>query len=266
MRSLYASAVGFDLDAATIDRSFAVFAEQDSGCLSYGVEHGGQRWFVKRGSTGKARASLTRAVAFHASVRHPVIVAPHSVIGAPADPVLVYPWHDGVVLNHATLRGADRAGLVRFQSLPQVSVVAALTDIIKAHVAVAAAGMVAVDLYDGCLLYDFASCRIRLIDLDEYRPGPFVVEEERLPGSSRYMAPEEFVQGEVIDERSTVFTLGRTIWNLLDTPTGWRGTTRHASVVATATDPDRALRFPSVADLAGAWRDANVWLVQDDGV
>ncbi len=98
----------FDLNVATVDKSLAVFAEQDSGCLSYGVEHGGQRWFVKRGVTAMARASLARAVTFHASVRHPLIVAPHSVIGGLEDPVVVYPWCDGVVLNHATVRGADR--------------------------------------------------------------------------------------------------------------------------------------------------------------
>lgn len=27
-------------------------------------------------------------------------------------------------------------------------------------------------LYDGCFLYDFGACRMWLIDLDEYRPGP----------------------------------------------------------------------------------------------
>lgn len=142
--------------------------------------------------------------------------------------------------------------------------VAALTDIIDAHVSVAAAGMVAVDLCDGCLLFDFDGRRMRLIDLDEYRPGPFMVEEDRLPGSRRYMAPEEFVQGAVIDERSTVFTLGRAIWNLLDTPTGWRGSSSHASVVTDATNPDRTLRYSGVVELAHNWRDANQPLIQDD--
>jgi serine/threonine-protein kinase len=155
------------------------------------------------------------------------------------------------------------AGLTRFHSLPREHVVDALTDILDAHVAVAAAGMVAVDLYDGCLLYDFVGHRMRLIDLDEYRPGPFVVERERVPGSSRYMAPEEFVHGEVIDERSMVFTLGRTIWNLLEAPAGWRGTPGHATIVATATNRDRTLRFGSVAQLADEWRHANDEFSQD---
>ena len=133
---------------------------------------------------------------------------------------------------------------------------AALTDIVDAHVAVAAAGMVAVDLYDGCLIYDFTTGRMRLIDLDEYRPGPFTLEDDRLPGSRRYMAPEEFVRGSVIDQQTTVYTIGRTIWNLLDSPTGWRGTSAQARVVTTATQPGKAHRYPTVRDVASAWRES----------
>ena len=51
-----------------------------------------------------------------------------------------------------------------------------------------------------------------LVDLDEYRQGPFTVEVDRLPGSDRYMAPEEWERGATIDERTTVFNLGRAEW------------------------------------------------------
>lgn len=44
---------------------------------------------------------------------------------------------------------------------------------------------------DGCFLYDDERLAMHLVDLDEYRPGPFTVTADRLPGSSRYMAPEE---------------------------------------------------------------------------
>jgi serine/threonine-protein kinase len=238
-----------------IREAFAVFAEQDSGCLSYGVVDEGRAWFVKRGMTEAARRSLARAVAFHAAVRHPVIVTPDRVLGAAGDPVLVYPWCEGTVLNHATRRGPDRTGLARFQALPRDRVLDALTDVIDAHVAITAVGMVAVDLYDGSLLYDFTAHRMRLIDLDGYRPGPFILEAERLPGSRRYMAPEEFVRGAIIDQRTTVFTLGRMIWHLLDNPTGWRGEPGHRTVVARATSSDRDQRFATVSDLTQAWHE-----------
>ena len=108
--------------------------------------------------------------------------------------------------------------------------VAAIDAVIDAHLAVVAAGFVAVDLYDGCFLYDPASTTMRLIDLDEYRPGPFVVDVERLPGSGRYMAPEERTRGATIDERTTVFNLGRSIEQLLDHADGWRGTPAQRAV------------------------------------
>ncbi|MFJ8828503.1 hypothetical protein [Micromonospora aurantiaca] len=121
------------------------------------------------------------------------------------------------MLNHATTGGgSDRSGLARFQRLPVAEVRAALATILDAHLAVSAAGYVAVDLYDGCFLYDFDAHRMRLIDLDEYRPGPFVLDSDRLPGSRRYLSPEELTRGATIDERTTVHALGRTLHHLLD--------------------------------------------------
>jgi len=55
----------------------------------------------------------------------------------------------------------------------------AVTAILDAHRAIAAAGFVVVDLSDGSFLWDRATTTMRLIDLDEYRPGPFTVPGER---------------------------------------------------------------------------------------
>jgi serine/threonine-protein kinase len=239
--------------------AFVVFDEQDSACVSFGTVVDGKRWFVKRATTPAAARSLRNAVAVHEAVRHDTIVAPTAVLTDVVNgPVLVYPWYDGTVLNQATRHESDRSGLARFQALPIAEVGAALRAILSAHVAVAAAGFVAVDLYDGCFLYDFDARVMRLIDLDEYRPGPFAVEADRLPGSLRYMAPEEFVRGAVIDERTTVFNLGRTLHELLlDSAAGWRGDAAQRSVVDTATRPAPSERFADVAALARAWHAAS---------
>ncbi|RAO29232.1 Non-specific serine/threonine protein kinase [Micromonospora noduli] len=256
------------LPVPSVESAFVVFDAQDSGCLSYGVEEAGRRWLVKTATTVEGRASLDRAVAVHAAVRHPAIVRPIRTIHGGAGPVLVYPWYDGSVLNHATVHGADRSGLTRFQHLPVPQIEVALDAILDAHLAVSAASLVAVDLYDGCFLYDFAASRIRLIDLDEYRPGPFVLAADRLPGSRRYMAPEEFARGSVIDERTTVHALGRTLHHLLDSPEGWRdpqdcrpnspkawrGTNEQRGVVERATRQAPAARYPDVPALVRAWR------------
>lgn len=236
--------------------AFAVFGDQDSGCFSYGVEENGERFFVKTARTPDARASLTRAFAFHAAVRHEAIVRPVRVLDGVDEIVLVYPWHDGTVLNHATVGASDRSGLDRFRTLPLGDVHDALAAILDAHLAVSAAGWVAVDLYDGCFLYDFAARRMRLIDFDEYRPGAFELATDRLSGSRRYMAPEEFTRGALIDERTTVHALGSTLRELLDAPDGWRGTTSQRAVVERATRPEPGERYPDVAALVADWRAA----------
>ncbi|HUR16996.1 MAG TPA: hypothetical protein VMZ33_06900 [Candidatus Limnocylindrales bacterium] len=36
----------------------------------------------------------------------------------------------------------------------------------------------AVDLYDGCVLYDFSTRTVKLIDLDHYRRSPYLLDVE----------------------------------------------------------------------------------------
>jgi serine/threonine-protein kinase len=233
--------------------AFAVFDRQDSGCVSFGVARGGERVFVKAATTERARRSLRRAIAFHRAVRHPTIVSPLDVVDDGDRTELTYPWRDGVVLNHATVAGSDRSGLAAFHRLPLGEALAALDAILDAHEVVAAAGFVAIDLYDGCFLYDFDAKRMHLIDLDEYRPGPFVLDEDRLPGSTRYMAPEELTRGATIDERTTVFHLGRTIPELAGDS---RLTPSQRELVRTATSSDAGSRHATLGALVRAWHAA----------
>lgn len=245
-----------------IGEVFRVFDRQDSGCVGYGVAVAGQRWFVKTATTAPGAASLRRAVALHGVIRHPLIIPLRHTIAVGDSLALVYPWTDGEVLYHATV-GMDRcdpaSAMARFRRLPVPRVERVLGQILDAHLAVERAGFVAVDFYDGCVLYDFATGRIGLCDLDEYRPGPFRLDAHRLPGSSRFMAPEEFRRGATIDIRTTVYTLGRTIRLLLDAGDRervWRGTPAQQAVVDRATRDDPADRYPGVVELAAAWRAA----------
>jgi serine/threonine-protein kinase len=168
----------------------------------------------------------------------------------------VYDWLDGAVLYHpadpqALPRDHPGSPHARFRRLPTPEVLAALDTVYDLHRALAGAGFVAVDLYDGCLLYDFDGGIMHVVDLDEYRPGPFRNPSRRLPGSTRFMAPEEFVRGAPIDEVTNVFTLGRCAAVLLaDTPDPLR------PVIERATRRERALRYSTVAEFATAWETA----------
>ncbi|MFE7358397.1 serine/threonine protein kinase [Streptomyces sp. NPDC057543] len=256
----HVAALGTALDR--LGTVFQKFEEQDSGCTSYGLLASGQRWFVKGASTPKGVSSLRQAVSLHQNVSHSAIVPLKCSFSTDDGLVLVYPWMSGEVLYHPTLsrhggRAAPGSPMARFRAQPLARIHAALEAILSAHLAVEEAGFVAVDFYDGCMLYDFDDHRMVLCDLDEYRASAFVLEADRLPGSTRYMAPEEFARGSLIDIRTTVFALGRALRLLLDAgdeEKQWRGTPEQLEVIrtATATAPER--RFPSVRSLADAWQ------------
>ncbi len=93
---------------------------------------------------------------------------------------------------------------------------------------------------------DIFSC----FDLDSYRLGPYPNTMGRMIGSTRFMAPEEFEKGRTIDERTTVFAMGRTIGIFLgDIPALVQVTD-----VACADDP--CARYATVAKLAVAFKEA----------
>jgi serine/threonine protein kinase len=250
-------AVHIEDHLASIGDVFATIRGHDSGCTSYGVDDGSDRWFVKVAYDVDVE-QLRSAERFHTAVTHPAIVPLRRAFDVPGGRAVVYPWVPGEILNDPMApagrphTAADSA-LNRFRAWPVASIERVLDTVIDAHLAVVREGFVAVDFYDGCLLYDVTTEQVRLVDLDEYRPGPYVLEADRQYGSRRFMAPEEFVRGSSIDERTTVFTLGRTARVLLGEAGQWRGSARAERVVDRATATDPAVRFASVEALARAW-------------
>ncbi|HEX5323647.1 MAG TPA: hypothetical protein VFW40_07670, partial [Capsulimonadaceae bacterium] len=75
----------------------------------------------------------------------------------------------------------------RFRLLPAGEIIRALDTIYEAHVLLCAFGWVAVDFYDGSLIYDFEKQRITLVDLDNYHKDPFTNTMGEMFGSSRFM-------------------------------------------------------------------------------
>jgi len=240
------------IESFDIADAFIVFDRRDSGCVAYGVVGEDRRWFVKTAVNPNGRRSLEGALRLHGAIHHPAIVAPHVSHDDGTMLTIVYPWHDGMVLNQAAGGESERSGLAGFQNLATDKVYRTIATVLDAHLAVAEGGYVSVDLYDGCFLYDFANDEIWLVDLDEYRPSPFVVESQ-LPGSRRYMAPEESVIGETIDERTMVHHLGKTIHEFLSGPAGWRGNAEQQAVVTVATASSWIERYSGVQALAEAW-------------
>jgi serine/threonine-protein kinase len=174
-------------------------------------------------------------------------------------PMLIYDWAPGELVGVPAARRADPQGAFqRFRHLPLDELIAAIDAILDVHVKLCAAGWIACDFYDGSIIYDFAGGRTWLIDLDSYHLGPFTNDMGRMFGSTRFMGPEEFERGARIDERTTVFTLGRAMSVFVgDGDLGraaFRGTDARHRAMTRACDPNPAERFQSVAELVLAWR------------
>ena len=244
-----------------------VFAEfgtntQDSGNVSYGVQVCAGRFFVKTaGIPGDpiprlahpARVALLRnAVRLNRSVQHPLLPTLHSVIESPDGPMLVSPWLDGELLGVPRERRDDpQSSFQRFRALPTSEILSCLNALFDLHIKLAQAGWIAGDFYDGSLLYDFASKRLWVIDLDSYRDAPFTNDVGRMPGSSRFMAPEEYERGARIDEQTTVYVMGRAVLVFLPD-----GPPELLQVAARACAPQRDARLETVAAFFHAWQEA----------
>ncbi len=248
----------------SIIRSFG--ERRDSRSVVLGVESAtGDRYVVKHAQDDEAIRWLESARRFHADVKHAAIPTVVQSTRTATGMCLVEEWGPGEILRD----GYDDAVLPpdhpksasrRFLSLDVNEIVDAVGQIIDAHVAVASAGYVAVDLYDGCVLYDFSTRTVRLVDLDHYRPGPYVLDTDRQLGSSSYMAPEEFWRGATIDERTMVYTLGRVALVYLGcareseaSREQFRGTDEQfkAASKASAAEPNDRVR--SVSELQSSW-------------
>ena len=154
----------------TVGAVFAEFGEltQDSGNVSYGVEVAGNRYFVKTAGDPDdprpvldhaARVALLRnAVRLSESCRHPLLPRLYRVIEAPSGPLLVYQWLEGELLGVPRARRDDpKSAFQRFRSLPAPAVSKCLDAVFDLHDTLARVGWIAVDSYDGCLIYDFGS-------------------------------------------------------------------------------------------------------------
>ncbi len=227
--------------------------------MSYGVQVGEERFFLK--TAGKPDAPKPISHDFSISLlrnaqrlweksRHPLLPELYQVIESPDGPLCVYEWADGELLGNAR---------DRFRALPEPVIIRTLDGIHALHHQLIGLGWIAVDFYDGCLIYDFDRQALHVMDLDHYHFGPFTNEMGRMFGSGRFMAPEEYELGTQIDERTTVFTMGRTTAVLLSDNSldrqPFRGNEAQYEVMCRACRENRDERYVSMAEFYTAWMD-----------
>jgi len=255
---------------------FRVFDQQDSGNIGFGVERDGKKSFVKfagartlnyRGTPAEAVARLREATRVYQDLRHPALVPALGDLSIPGGFAIRFEWFSGECLHphweYPPPRKYTDPGspFYRFRRLPVVKRLEAYRRIVEFHAFVERSGYVAIDFYDGCLMYDFPSGEIKICDVDLYRRRPYRNLMGRLWGSTRFMAPEEFTLGAEIDERTNVFGMGAMAFCLLGGERDramekWEAGPAKYEVARRAVCDDRAGRYPSVQELVRAWFSA----------
>jgi len=272
------------LDVSSIDETssaylhattdvFALFDHrQDSGNISYGVRLKGKSYFIKTAgemdTLGGSRLShnervslLRNAVCVSNSCHHSARPILHRVIESSLGPMLIYDWAEGQLVQATAVTRKDPCSAFhRFRALPVIEILKGLDTIYELHDMLARKGWVAVDFYDGCLIYDFRHQKLYVVDLDHYHQGLLVNEMGRMFGSSRFMAPEEFERDAIVDDLTNVFTMGRAAAVLLSDNTlertPFRGSDALYEVMLHACQQERSQRYESMAAFHFAWQEA----------
>jgi serine/threonine-protein kinase len=191
----------------------------------------------------ESRAAIETAIA--GGRLHPAIIPLRETVPCLEGVLLIYNRVSGENLGPMDVRG-------RFQALPLTERIVAVSTVFYALTAICEAGFMIVDWYEGNMIYDFSEMRIWLFDWELCRKGEgFTLEMDSNYGSSRLMAPEEFVRGSWLDQQTIVFNLGRygliTLPELADTL---------APVLGRATYPARAGRYSRVREFTQAFTQA----------
>ncbi|WP_211745666.1 serine/threonine protein kinase [Paenibacillus sp. Marseille-Q4541] len=255
---------------------FRVFDKQDSGNISFGIQQGGTKKFVKyagaqtleySGDPREAVIRLKQAVPIYKDLSHEHVIRLTDHYEIEDGYALVFEWFNGECLHpHWSFPppakyNDPRSPFYRHRQLPIELRLQSLNSLFSFHVNVEKKGYVAIDFYDGSILYDFHSNTTKICDIDVYQKKPFINEMGRLWGSSRFMSPEEFELGATIDEITNVFNMGAMAFSLIGGEldrsfSKWEGSLDLYDVALRAVRPNRDDRYKSVAQFFNEWCNA----------
>lgn len=240
---------------------FKVFDDQDSGNICFGTKKDGERYFVKFAGAPTERSSITQDVAvkriketlpIYQDLQHPnllELVEAEEVGGGFA---LVFKWTDAVCMGRMYPVAHQR-----FMQLPVADRLKVFEDILNFFEHMVTQNYVAIDFYDGSIMYDFVKRQTVICDVDYFRKMPTVNDMGHMWGSSRFQAPEEYQLGAALDEITNVYTLGATAFALFGeyqrTREKWQLSDELFEVAQKAISEDRNTRQQSIREFREAW-------------
>ncbi|NLV92248.1 MAG: phosphotransferase [Firmicutes bacterium] len=243
---------------------FKVFDEQDSGNICFGVQKGEEKYFVKfagaptigySGPPEEAVKRLKESVPVYRDLAHLNLVRLLEAEEIGGGFALVFEWVDGECMGKQYPESRQR-----FLQLPKETRLEAFDAILSFHAHAASQGYVAIDFYDGCIMYDLTAKKTVLCDIDLYSRAPYTNNMGRMWGSTRFMSPEEFQLGAVIDEVTNVYLMGATAFALFAesdrTPEKWQLSEKLYEVAAKAVSDARSQRQQSIQQFVDEWNEA----------
>ncbi len=208
--------------------AFWVVDETGSGCVCIGMQKEDKKYFCKIAGVNTLEADvspeeairiLKQAVSIYQELEHPNLIKLVEAYDYKKFYVAVFEWAEGECLfDHWNFEKYQNDPLLKSpkQRFGELSVHQKLkcVDILFSFLQnVNEKGYVAVDFYDGSIMYDFKNDITTICDIDFFKKTPVVNDMgENWFGTKRLKAPEEYKEGSVIDEQTNIFTLGALIF------------------------------------------------------
>ena len=253
---------GFFSEYGTV---FKVYDDQDSGNICFGTEKDGQRYFIKFagaptdrgiGTPEDAVSRLKATLPVYRDLHHKNLIELVEAREIGGGFAMVFKWADGDCMGRMY-----RASHRRFMQLSIDARQSVFLDILNFFEYIASQNYVAIDFYDGSILYDFEHGKTTICDIDFFRKQPCINDMGRMWGSARFQSPEEYQLGAVIDERTNVYTVGAVAFALFGgysrTRDKWQLSEKLFGIATKAVSDDRSQRQQSIRQFREEWEAAD---------
>jgi aminoglycoside phosphotransferase (APT) family kinase protein len=243
---------------------FKVYDDQDSGNICFGVQDNDNKYFIKYAGApteqypGIPEDAITRlkaTVPIYQNLTHPNLIRFVKAEEIGGGYALMFEWTDGECMGRMYPQSRQR-----FLQMPYRTRLDVFQDILSFHNYVNQQGYVAIDFYDGSIMYDFIAKKTMICDIDFYRKAPYINDMGRMWGSTRFMSPEEFELGAIIDEVTNVYLMGATAFALFAnyerTLDHWQLDESLYRVASKAVSNARNERQQSIQQFMDEWNEA----------
>jgi aminoglycoside phosphotransferase (APT) family kinase protein len=245
---------------------FKVYDDQDSGNICFGVQKGENRYFVKfagapteqyTGMPKDAVKRLKNTIPIYQDLAHANLIKFIKAEEVGGGFAVIFEWVDGECMGRMYPISRQK-----FLQMPYSTRLAVFDDILAFHSHVIDKGYVAIDFYDGSIMYDFSAKKTAICDIDFYSKRPYSNNMGRLWGSSRFMSPEEFELGAAIDEITNVYLMGATAFALFSdyhrSLEKWQLSEELYKVALKAVSDQRDQRQKSIRQFIEEWNEVKL--------